>query len=59
MARARVPALVVVAVLVPRAVRVEDTLRLASDVRISEVFVAADAHSNTVLVVAIGVCSTW
>ena len=58
LARARVPALVVVvAVLVPPTVRIQNTLGLAPDVRISEVFVTTDAYSNTVLVVAIGVCS--
>ena len=57
LARARVLAFVPIAVLVPRAVSVEDTFRLASDVGISEVLITADAHSNPVLIAAVGVGS--
>ena len=54
---ARVHTLVPLAVLVSRTVRVEDTLWPAALVRVSEVLVPADAHSDAVFVVAVGVGS--
>ena len=54
----RVLALVVVAVLVPRAITVQYAFRLATTVRVSVVLVAAYANADAVLIIAIGIRST-
>ena len=57
LARTRVPALVVVTILVPWAVRIQDTFRFTPAVRVPVILVTADTNSDAVLIGAISICS--